>query len=90
MLARPEKIRVGEREIECVRVRAMRRGRRVPRSPRAPESSERGCVRRVERLWRVVWRRWVRRVVRAPIVCEERGGCLWLWRCVIRLVGDGR
>ena len=40
-----------------LRVSAMRMGRRVPRSPKEPEISERGERRRVERLWRWVWRR---------------------------------
>jgi len=51
MLARPEMNRVEGREMEEVRVRAMRRGRRVPMSPREPEISVRGVVRMVERLW---------------------------------------
>lgn len=57
ILARPEKTRVEEREMEEERVRAIVRGRRVPRSPKEPEISEKGEERRVVRLWWRVWRR---------------------------------
>lgn len=68
MLARPENTRVDGREMEDVRVRAIIKGRRVPRSPREPESSARGAERRVERLWRVIRRRWVEK----PMLTETR------------------
>lgn len=58
ILARPEKTKVEEKEIEPCRVRASRRGRSVPRSPRDPDSSEKGEERMVLRLWLVTRRRW--------------------------------
>ena len=50
MFARPEKMRVEEREMVFETVRAMRMGRRVPRSPKEPEISERGWWVKVRRL----------------------------------------
>lgn len=60
MLARPVKTRVEGREMECVSVRDMRRGKRVPKSPRDPEISERGWERRARALWVWIWRMCVR------------------------------
>jgi len=68
ILAAPVNRRVEGREIEFWIVRAVIKGRRVPRSPREPESSARGWVRRVRRLWRVVWRRWERK--ERDFICE--------------------
>lgn len=46
----PVRMRVVEREMAWLVVRAMRSGRNVPRSPREPDISESGCWRKVVRL----------------------------------------
>jgi len=75
MLVRPVKTSVVEREMEFVRVKAMRSGSSVPRSPREPETSESRSegVERECRLrdWEGRWwngLREERRIVRARCV----------------------